>query len=523
MPVSMFSKIKIRRGKRDELPDLDKAEFGFATDSGEVFIGAPDFPPLENKGRGEINEEFPYRNIQLITDGQDNSDIQKTVYQGNGPVIAQTGPTQSQPIVRTYRERFDDVIYFENFYTGAQDIVPDLNRALRQVYNNSAVSERKPLIISAGEYVVNQTIKIPPQTHLKGEGKDKTILRHTDPSDTTGITHLFETVDRLFQENLQISFAGGGVPENIEISDMTIIVPRLMDFFRLYRSRNITFRNVKFQGSGAINSPRSVIVFDRLGIVITMRNFKFIDCDFNDISNIVSPMVNDTNLATDIQFERCNVTNIFSGMSINNNNAQNITWSNSTIRGIQDGFLTLTRGRNVSSYNNTIDSPTLSPLKSPYVIAPTFNNFSSFQDKFVLGTNVKPYLNNSKSSVIIPTNTNSVIINDLEINKPLTVNILSNQIDTAIGPAYPLSKYSTIKIDYVIKRDTGLKTGVLNLTHLEGNPVLFDTSNTIGIPDVIFSATVDLFNGEDHLFLRYSTNDIGTTGTIKMVATAVYN
>jgi hypothetical protein len=523
MPVSMFSKIKIRRGKKDELPDLDKAEFGFATDSGEVFIGAPDFPPLENKGRGETGEQFPYKNVQLITNGQDHSDIQKTVFQGNGPVIAQTGPTLSQPIVRTYRERFDDTIYFDNFYTGAQDIVPDLNRALRQVYNNSAVSERKPLIISAGEYVVNQTIKVPPQTHLKGEGKDKTILRHTDPSDTTGITHLFETVDRLFQENLQISFAGGGVPENIEISDMTIIVPRLMDFFRLYRSRNITFRNVRFQGSGAVISPTSVIRFDRLGIVVTMRNFKFIDCDFNDVSNIVSPIANTTNLVTDVQFERCNVTNVFSALLVDNNNAENISWSNSIIRGVQDGFMTLTRGRNVSSYNNTIDSPSLPAPKSPYVIASTFNNFSSFQDKFILGTNVRAFNNSSKTSVIIPSNSSRLVMNDLEINKPFSSNILSNQNDTAIGPAYPLSRYSTIKIDYVIKRDSGLKTGVINLTHLEGNPVIFDTSNTIGIPDVVFSATVETLSGEDHLVLRYSTNDIGTTGTIKMVATAVYN
>lgn len=523
MPVSMFSKIKIRRGNKDDLPDLDKAEFGFATDSGEVFIGAPDFPPLENKGRGEINEEFPYRNVQIITNGQDHSDIQKTVYQGNGPVIAQTGPTISQPVVRSYRERFDDVVFFEDFNTGAQDIVPDLNRALRQVYNNAAVSERKPLVISAGEYVVNQTIKIPPQTHLKGEGKDKTILRHTDPSDLTGITHLFETIDKLFQENLQISFNGGGVPENIEISDMTIIVPRLMDFFRLYRSRNITFRNVKFQGSGALSSLASVIKFDRLGIIISMKNFKFIDCDFNDISNIVSPISNDTNLISDVIFDRCNVTNVYNGIIVNNNNAENITWSNSIIRGIQNGFMTLTRGKNFSSFNNTIDSPALPANLYPYDIAVTFNNFTSFQDSFVLGPNVLPYRNNSNTTVIVPANSNSIIMNDLEINKPLTINILSDQVDTVLGPAYPLSRYSSIKIDYVIKRDSGLKTGVINLTHLEGNPVIFDTSNTLGIPDVTFSATVDFFNGEDHLFLRYSTNDVGTTGNIKMVITAIYN
>jgi len=49
----LFSKITIRRGERNDLPDLSSSEFGFATDTGEVFIGAPDLPSLENKGRNE--------------------------------------------------------------------------------------------------------------------------------------------------------------------------------------------------------------------------------------------------------------------------------------------------------------------------------------------------------------------------------------------------------------------------------------------------------------------------------------
>ena len=398
-----------------------------------------------------------------------------------------------------------------------------MNRALKQVYNNAAISERKPLIISTGEYVVNQVIKIPPHAHLKGEGKDKTILKHTDPSGTTGITHLFETIDKLFQENLQISFGGGGVPENIEISDMTIIVPRLMDFFRLYRSRNITFRNVKFQGSGAVNSSNAVVNFDRLGIIIDMKGFKFIDCDFNDVSNIITPIVNNTNLVSDICFDRCGVNNVYSGVIVDNSSAENITWSNSRIRGIQEVFLHLKRGKYVSTNNNLFDSPSLPTTKSPIVIESTFNGYSSFQDKFNLGTNVKPFFNYSKTSTIIPSNSDKIIFNDFEIGKPVTITLLSNQTDYAFGPTYPLSRYSSIKIDYIIKRDTGLKTGVINLTHLEGNPVIFDTSNTLGSPDISFSATVDNIGGEDHLVLRYTTTNIGSTGTIKMVASAIYN
>ena len=91
MPATLFSKIKIRRGLKTDLPDLDKAEFGYATDSGGVFIGAPDYSPLQGKGRGEANEEFPYKNIRLITDSSNQADNQKYTYKGNGATVAQTG------------------------------------------------------------------------------------------------------------------------------------------------------------------------------------------------------------------------------------------------------------------------------------------------------------------------------------------------------------------------------------------------------------------------------------------------
>lgn len=38
----MISKIQMKRGPKDSLPEqLSEGEFGYATDTGELFIGAP--------------------------------------------------------------------------------------------------------------------------------------------------------------------------------------------------------------------------------------------------------------------------------------------------------------------------------------------------------------------------------------------------------------------------------------------------------------------------------------------------
>lgn len=77
MPIIQISKIQVRRGTEIELPgapssldpltftpSLDAAEFGFATDTGRLFIG-------HDPGEGNPNferTEFPYQNIEVLTE-----------------------------------------------------------------------------------------------------------------------------------------------------------------------------------------------------------------------------------------------------------------------------------------------------------------------------------------------------------------------------------------------------------------------------------------------------------------------
>jgi hypothetical protein len=80
-----------------------------------VYIGAPDLPSLQNKGRSESNEEFPYKNVQIVTDSQQLANIQKYEYKSNTSYQPQTGTSLSQPTVRTYQNKFDDFVNIEDF------------------------------------------------------------------------------------------------------------------------------------------------------------------------------------------------------------------------------------------------------------------------------------------------------------------------------------------------------------------------------------------------------------------------
>jgi Major tropism determinant N-terminal domain len=64
MAVTQISRIQVRRGDKEALPQsLEEGEFGFATDTGELFIGAPNLPKIADR-----NQTFPYQNVRVITE-----------------------------------------------------------------------------------------------------------------------------------------------------------------------------------------------------------------------------------------------------------------------------------------------------------------------------------------------------------------------------------------------------------------------------------------------------------------------
>lgn len=109
MPVTQISRIQVKRGPRDNLPQaLAEGEIAMTTDTGEVFIGAPNLQKINFRG-GSI---FPYQNVRLITE----FDLVHSMHDHivtTGPLMRVTSPS-----------RTDDTNTFTFAFTGDPEDLP---------------------------------------------------------------------------------------------------------------------------------------------------------------------------------------------------------------------------------------------------------------------------------------------------------------------------------------------------------------------------------------------------------------
>lgn len=81
MAVIQISAVQHRRGASGELPDaLKDGEIGVTTDTGEIFMGAPNLPGIQGR------KSYPYQNIKILTEFDVQRGIKGDVYY-HGPLI----------------------------------------------------------------------------------------------------------------------------------------------------------------------------------------------------------------------------------------------------------------------------------------------------------------------------------------------------------------------------------------------------------------------------------------------------
>lgn len=113
--------IQHRRGKLSELPkQLNVGEFGIALDTNELFIGNPDNPALSER---IAKDEFPWGNIQVLTEFSDNLEKITYRYESNTDIKARlpiviTGSTANPSIAKNTSLIINDVeIVFDTAYS----------------------------------------------------------------------------------------------------------------------------------------------------------------------------------------------------------------------------------------------------------------------------------------------------------------------------------------------------------------------------------------------------------------------
>jgi len=191
MAVVQISRIQNRRGLKNSqtgFPQLASGELGWAIDTQELYIG-----------NGAVSEGAPaVGNTKILTEHDDIFNYVKSYeYAYNNSAI--TTGIGNFPTARTLQDRLDDLVSVRAFGAvgdGTTDDTVALQRAIDQLFLNSAsknsYSSRVLLYIEPGEYMISNTLHIPPHAHLIGSGSNSTVIRHK-PITVTGIIQTTST------------------------------------------------------------------------------------------------------------------------------------------------------------------------------------------------------------------------------------------------------------------------------------------------------------------------------------------
>jgi hypothetical protein len=290
--IVQISRITQRKGLAADLPQpLAGAELGWAADQRRLFIG-----------NGTLADGAPVvGNTEVLTEFSDIlSFATQYIYQGEAAgYTVQTGETLGDPVAQSLQRRLDSYAVITDFGAlgdGVTDVTQNINRALFQVFCRSAnPSARRSIFFPAGVYIITDTLNIPPNCQLYGEGPDSTIISFNvqDWTNTvsypagvlvyntgtslyyrsnfavpigTGIAatnpdgdpywsseslpeYMFQTADSLQQTGVNIATNGASLPGNVEISSMKFVTNQIHDGFLIEYADGCVFDSVAIQGA----------------------------------------------------------------------------------------------------------------------------------------------------------------------------------------------------------------------------------------------------------------------------------
>ena len=311
MAVVQISKIQVRRGQKNSqsgVPQLSSAEFAWAVDTQELFIG-----------NGSVAEGAPYvGNTKILTEHDNILDLVSS-YQ-----YASNDTSINLSIARSLQSKLDEYVSITDFGAigdGSTDCVAAFETAFTQLFRNVNTNYRKVLIIPNGEYLFTSDLRIPSDVILKGETKNGVILN----IGSNNIRFITNTGLDL------VDFNSTNRPQNVNISNLTI--QRTSGQVTLSGVANSRFESVKFTGNYILGSTIASLVsepaalfWENTLIGTRVDNIYFDQCEFE--GNSIAVKCNQTAVFdTVIKFNRCRFfvsdTAIYiSGVSTQGNNWQ---------------------------------------------------------------------------------------------------------------------------------------------------------------------------------------------------------
>jgi hypothetical protein len=317
--ILQISRITARKGLVEDLPQpLAGAELGWATDERRLFIG-----------NGPLEDGAPVvGNTEILTEFSDIlSFAGQYTYKGEAAgYTAQTGVTSGSPVSQSIQSRLDSYAVVTDFGAvgdGQTDDTAAINRALFQLYCVQANTQiRRSLFFPAGNYIVTDSILIPPYACLYGEGSNSSIIdfqvqnwaantayaqgvlvyyvpgsayyRSVVSVPATGISisnpaywtaeslpdYVVQTADSLQQTGVNIATNGAIAPTNIEITSIGIRTNQLNNAMLIDKAQQCSFSLMTMTGplltsslTTSVDDTRAVDWLSTLSLPCTQINF----------------------------------------------------------------------------------------------------------------------------------------------------------------------------------------------------------------------------------------------------------
>jgi hypothetical protein len=395
--ILQISRITARKGLVEDLPQpLAGAELGWATDERRLFIG-----------NGPLEDGAPVvGNTEILTEFSDIlSFAGQYTYKGEAAgYTAQTGVTSGSPVSQSIQSRLDSYAVVTDFGAvgdGQTDDTAAINRALFQLYCvQSNTQIRRSLFFPAGNYIVTDSILIPPYACLYGEGSNSSIIdfqvqnwaantayaqgvlvyyvpgsayyRSVVSVPATGISisnpaywaaeslpdYVMQTADSLQQTGVNIATNGAIAPTNIEITDIGIRTNQLNNAMLIDKAQQCSFSLMTMTGplltsslTTSVDDTRAVDWLSTPSLPCTQINFD--NCAFLGFTYAIN---------TDQQIRGATVTNsafdtlyqgaVLGGVSPSNGGATGVKFiSNSFDNIYEQGLVFNNVSLNSSGYN----------------------------------------------------------------------------------------------------------------------------------------------------------------------------
>jgi len=151
MAVVQISKIQVRRGQKNSnsgIPQLSSAEFAWAVDSQELFIG-----------NGSVAEGAPYvGNTKILTEHDNILELASSYH------FASNNAAITLSVPRSLQSKLDEYVSVTDFGAvgdGVTDCVEAFETAFQQLFQNVDPTLKKYLLIPNGEYYFASDLTIP--------------------------------------------------------------------------------------------------------------------------------------------------------------------------------------------------------------------------------------------------------------------------------------------------------------------------------------------------------------------------